>query len=123
MQSIAKLGGAFLCCLVIVRNARTASRDLSAAELRDVRRGHGQDRKAAANRTASARLRLQVRRLQPDHVGRAGSGSKKRPGAARDQRAGRGGSRDRSHLKTRIPHDGQGFFLATPQVKLRPNFS
>jgi hypothetical protein len=60
MQSRGNLGCAFLCCLVIVRYACTAFRDLSAAALRDLRRGHGQDRKAAPNRTAPARLRLQV---------------------------------------------------------------
>jgi hypothetical protein len=74
MQSTANLGCVLsFVVLVIVRYVRFAFRDLSAAALRDLRRGHGQDRKAAPNRIAPARLRLQVRRLQPDYVGRAGA--------------------------------------------------
>jgi hypothetical protein len=73
MQSTANLGVLSFVVLVIVRYARIAFRDLSAAALRELRRGDGQDWKAAPNRIAPARLRLQVRRLQPDHVGRAGA--------------------------------------------------
>jgi len=83
MQSTANLGRAFLCCLVIVRYVRTAFRDLSAAALRELRRGHGQDRKAAPDRIAPTRLRLQVRRLQPDHVGRAGAAGRSSPSPPR----------------------------------------
>ena len=80
MQSTANIGGGFLLLfLVIVRYARTAFRDLFAAALRDLRCGHGQDRKAAPNRTAPARLRLQMQRLQPDHVGRAGAAGRSDP--------------------------------------------
>jgi hypothetical protein len=71
--------GAFLCCSVIVRYVLTAFRDQSAAALRNLRDRHGQDRKAAPNRIAPARLRLQVRRLQPDHVGRAGAAGRNDP--------------------------------------------
>lgn len=74
MQSaaiIAKLSRLLLSA--IVRYVRTAFRSRSAAVLRNLRGWHGQDWKAAPNWIAPARLRLQMRRLQPDHVGRAGA--------------------------------------------------
>jgi hypothetical protein len=83
MQSTANLRACFLCCLVIVRYVRTAFRDLPAAALRKLRRGYGEDRKAAPNRTAPTRLRLQVRRLQPDHIGRAGAAGRSSPSPPR----------------------------------------
>ena len=71
--------GVFLCCSVIIRYVLTAFRNRFAAALRNLRDRHGQDRKAAPNRIAPARLRLQVRRLQPDHVGRAGAAGRNDP--------------------------------------------
>ena len=102
--------------LVIVRYARIAFRDLSAAALRELRRGDGQDWKAAPNRIAPARLRLQVRRLQPDHVGRAGAAGRNDPLP---------GSVDAlveiDRIKNAIPHAGAAFLLTMPHVKLRSN--
>jgi hypothetical protein len=123
MQSTASFADASFvhCCSAIVRYARTASRNRSAAALRNLRDRHGQDRKAAPDRIAPARLRLQVRRLQPDHVGRAGAAGRSAPpppgvGAAPAALVP-------PPLKTHFPHAGPGFFLAMPHVKLRPNFS
>jgi hypothetical protein len=50
----------------------TAYRIRAAAALRKLRRRHRQNWKVAPRGAASARLRLQMRRLQPDHLGRAG---------------------------------------------------
>jgi hypothetical protein len=58
---------------------RTAFRDRPAAALRHLRRGHGQNWKAAAGRTAPARVRLQMRCLQPDHLDRAGTAGRHQP--------------------------------------------
>ena len=60
------------CCSAIVRYVGTAYRGRPAAALRSLRGRHGQNREAAPNRIAPARLRLQVRRLQPDHLRRGG---------------------------------------------------
>src|SRR5438132_4131633 len=81
MQSTANLADAFLCFLLLSDSSyvRAAFRNRSAAALRDLRDRHGQDRKASPNRIAPARLRLQVRRLQPDHVGRAGTAGSNAP--------------------------------------------
>src|SRR5207253_5187367 len=81
MQSTANLADAFLCFLLLSDSSyvRTAFRNRSAAALRNLRDRHGQDRKAAPNRIAPARLRLQMRRLQPDHVGRAGAAGSNAP--------------------------------------------
>lgn len=82
MQSTPSFAGAFplfIGCSAIIRYARAASRNRSAAALRNLRHRHGQDRKAAANRIAPAHLRLQVRRLQPDHVSRAGAAGRNDP--------------------------------------------
>jgi len=76
------LTGAFLCCSVIVRYVPTAFRNPSAAALQNLRDRHSEHRKAAPNRIAPARLRLQVRRLQPDHVGRTGAAGRKAPSPA-----------------------------------------
>ena len=85
MQSTASFAGAFLCLFLLSDSSyvRTASRNRSAAALRNLRDRHGQDRKAARNRIAPARLRLQVRRLQPDHVGRAGAAGTSEPSPPR----------------------------------------
>jgi len=53
--------------------AGTAYRIRPAAALRRLRHRHRSSRKAATRRRAATRLRLQMRRLQPDHVGRAGA--------------------------------------------------
>ena len=110
------------CSSAIVRYVSTAFRSRLDAALRNLRGRHDQDRKAAPDRITPARLRLQVPRLQPDNVGRAGAAGRSDPSPGRVNAAGRGASQDRSHLKTPIPHDGPGFFLAMLHVKLRPNF-
>jgi hypothetical protein len=133
MQSTAKLRRYFLCCSVIVRHAITAFRNRSAAALRNLRDRHGQDRKAAPNRIAPTRLRLQVRRLQPDHVGRAGAAGRNHPAPG-----GVDGTAVLEHDSTRfkralvtIDHI-QKRYSPTParvsswpcrMLKLRPNFS
>jgi hypothetical protein len=58
---------------------RTAYRSPLAAALRDLRSRHGPNWKITANRIAPARLRLQMRRLQPDHVGRTGAAGRHVP--------------------------------------------
>jgi hypothetical protein len=115
--------GEFLYCSVIVRYVLTAFRNQSAAALRNLRDRHGQHRKAAPNRIAPARLRLQVRRLQPDHIGRAGAAGRGDPSPGGINAAAAGASQDGSHPKTLIPHAGTAFFLTMPHVKLRSNFS
>ncbi len=81
MQSTANFADIFLCFLLLSDSSyvRTAFRNRSAAALRSLRDRYGQDRKAAPNRIAPARLRLQVRRLQPDHIGRAGAAGRSDP--------------------------------------------
>ena len=91
--------GVFLCCSVIVRYVLTAFRNRFAAALRNLRDRHGQDRKAAPNRIAPARLRLQVRRLQPDHVGRAGAAGRNDPSP---------GSVDGADLRANAPRLSRG---------------
>ena len=73
MQSEASFTDAFIYCSAIRSYVRTAFRNRSAAALRSLRDRHGPDRKAAPDRTAPARVRIQVRCLQPDHIGRAGA--------------------------------------------------
>ena len=73
MQSEARFIEAFICCSAIRSYVRTAFRNLCAAALRSVRDRYGSDRKAATDRTPPARVRIQVRFLQPDHIGRAGA--------------------------------------------------
>jgi hypothetical protein len=81
MQSTASFAELSFCSLLLSDSSyvRTVSRNRPAAALRNLRDRHGQDRKAAPNRIAAARLRLQVRRLQPDHVGRAGAAGRSDP--------------------------------------------
>ena len=91
------------CSSAIVRYVSTAFRSRLDAALRNLRGRHDQDRKAAPDRIAPARLRLQVPRLQPDNVGRAGAAGRSDPSPGRVNAAGRGASQVRSHLKTPIP--------------------
>ena len=72
MQSAASLTHVFF-VLNDSPYVRTAYRNPPAAALRNLRSRHGTNWKITASRVAPARLRLQVLRLQPDHVGRTGA--------------------------------------------------
>ena len=98
--------------LAIVENARIILRKRFAATLRNLRSRHRQNWQAAADRAASPRLRLQMRPLQPDHVGGARAAARASLSIARlTQR----------NLENPAIAAGPGFIPEMPDVKLRPH--